>query len=139
MCVDLKFARINKKHNTRYNFLIYYSYGGAQYELCIFFIYPFWYMAYIFLKHTHHSLSLLSLKKYITLIYNIKIYIFFYYFLPFLLFFFFDLVFPPPFPLGPVIPRATSRAFNIFDLDFICRIEFCLECRLVTPFILFPD
>ena len=74
MCVDLKFARIKIKNiNTRYNFLIYYSY---RYELCIFFIYPFWYMAYIFLKHTHHSLSLLSLKKYITLIYNIKIYIF---------------------------------------------------------------
>ena len=99
MCVDLKFARINKKHNTRYNFLIFIiRMGGHTYELlCIFFIYPFWYMAYIFLKHTHHSLSLLSLKKYITLIYNIKIYIFLLLF-SFLALFFFRLGLSTTFP-----------------------------------------
>ena len=54
-------------------------------------------------------------------------------------FFFFDTVFPPLLPLGPVIPRATSRALSMLSLDFCCRSAACFECRLTTPFKRLPD
>ena len=60
MCVDLKFARINKKHNTRYNFLIYYSYGGAYVRTSLYFFYLSFLVHGIYISKTHTSFSFSS-------------------------------------------------------------------------------